>query len=75
MSTDNSDGTDTKEMKLEEKCTLWTCKCSPTRKGKLLWMTSHSWGNRSTKCHGKYHFTFSFASVLCTRESEFFTEN
>ena len=28
-------------LNLTRKCTLWRCKCTPTPKAKLLWMTSH----------------------------------
>ena len=35
-----------------------------TPKGKLLWMTSH-YGQLLYDVSRKYHFTFSFDSVLC----------
>jgi len=49
------------------KCTLWRCKSTPTPKAKLLWMTSHyvTMGQLLYEVSRKYHFTFSFDSVLC----------
>ena len=58
-------------------CTLWRCKYTPTRKEKLLWMTSHTVGQplyEVSQCHGSVIWRFHLI-VHNVSGGEFFTGN